>query len=296
MPDLSAFGDVDEVDNRYIGKCVVYVEGEDDRNVWERVVGIDIADRLEFKVPVFGGAGSEAVLRRVRTERQSNARIFGLVDGEVAAQFGEVVRLIECADVLFELELPECEGIMFLGAHELENVLVRHSRFSNFVERNVRLRDMGSRNKEDIEIHIVKQARRFYIAALIKYAWSHLYFQGVATGIGDVDHFRSERGIMVEIREAKQRISREFADGGREFRCQVVKIGRWTKQHMDGVRRAGGNANGEVVRLAEGKGLLGKLRNRWRLTTANDGLLVERVCLSMFAERLREKLLEITDA
>ena len=34
MPDLIAFNDVEEVDNRYIDKCVVYVEGNDDRNVW----------------------------------------------------------------------------------------------------------------------------------------------------------------------------------------------------------------------------------------------------------------------
>ena len=56
MPELSVFVDVEEMDNRYIGKCVVYVEGRDDRNVWERIVGSELADRLEFKVPLAEGS------------------------------------------------------------------------------------------------------------------------------------------------------------------------------------------------------------------------------------------------
>ena len=55
MPDLSVFRDVDEVENRYIDKCVVYSEGKDDRNVWQKVMGGEFADRIEFKVPVAEG-------------------------------------------------------------------------------------------------------------------------------------------------------------------------------------------------------------------------------------------------
>ena len=56
MPEISTFGDVEELDNRYIDKSVVYVEGEDDQKVWERIIGSDVADKLEFKVPSQAGA------------------------------------------------------------------------------------------------------------------------------------------------------------------------------------------------------------------------------------------------
>ncbi len=296
MPKLGVFRDVEEMDNRYIGKSVVYVEGKDDRNVWERIAGTDLADRLEFKVPLADGAGSDTVLNRVSRERPSNSKIFGLVDGEVAARFGEVARLINCSDVLFRLRLQSCDGIVFLSTHELENVLVGHSCLAGFVERNMELRALGTRRKQEIEKHISKQARRFYVAALIKYAWAHMYFRRLATRIANVDHFRSDHGIMEEIRKAKQEIEEEFPDAGREFRRQLVEIGKQVKARMDDVRRAGESAEAEFVRLADGKGLLIKLRSHWNFTPANEGLLVERVCLSDFAERFRAELVAVTGA
>ena len=296
MPELSSFGDVDELENRYIGKCVVYVEGIDDRDVWEHVVGRDVADRLEFKVPLSGGAGSDAVLNRVRTERAKNSKIFGLVDGEVAATFGETTRLIGCSDLLFELDLSECEGILFLGAHELENVLVGASGFVDFVERNVEPGKFGSRDKEEIRSQVSKEAHRFYVAALIKYAWADLYHEGLCSGVGDVGNFRSNRSLIEEIKQAREIVKREFSDGGEEFKRRLMQIGRRAKEKMDQVEVAGGNAKCEVVRLADGKGLLARLRNRWQLTRANDGLLAERVRLSTFGGRFRDELLAAVDA
>lgn len=296
MPELSVFIDVEEMDNRYIGKCVVYVEGKDDRNVWERIVGSDLADRLEFKVPLAEGAGSEVVLNRVSVERPNNSKIFGLVDGEVAAQFGEVLRLIDCSEVLFELQERRCDGILFLSAHELENVLVGHSCLAAFVERNVALKQLGAISRKEVEQNILKQAKRFYVAALIKYTWAHMYFRGLANGIGDVDHFRSDNGVTVEIQNAKQKIEQKFSDDSREFRQQLVQIGRWVKARMDLVKRGGASTDGEFVRLAEGKGLLIKLRSHWKFTSANDGLLVENVYRSDFASKFREQLVAVTGA
>lgn len=296
MPNLDTFRDVEELDNRYIGKCVVYVEGEDDRNVWERIAGGNFADRIEFKVPYSGGSGSDSVLNRVGMERKRNARIFGLVDGEVAARFGETSRLVACGSVLFELNSEHCDGILFLGAHELENVLVGESGLAGFLERNVDLRQLGTRNKGEIESDIARAAHRFFVAALIKYAWAELYSRGLASGIGDVSHFRSNRRLTQEIREAKHRIHKEFGDNDQELRREVVKIGRQVKRKMDSIRSAGGSTRSELVRLADGKGLLARLRSRWHFTSASDGLLVERVCSSAFGTRFCQELLAATNA
>ena len=296
MPQLSEFGDVEELDNRYIDKCVVYVEGEDDRAVWERIVGNDLANRLEFKVPHSGGAGSDAVLARVTVERRRNGRIYGLVDGEVAARFGQVASLIECSGALFVLELGECDGICFLGAHELENVLVCHTKLSEFVENNVNIKELGSRNREEIEKEMAKLARRFYVAALLKYASAELYFRGIGKRILDVGHFRSSGSLLGEIRRAKEKIWSEFPDDGGEFRRQLLEICHRAKRRMKSVEEEGGEPKDEVARLADGKGLLVKLRERWKFTTANEGLLVQRVCGSVFAEDFRSELLAVTKA
>ena len=296
MPDLSVFRDVDEVENRYIDKCVVYVEGKDDRNVWQKVMGGEFADRIEFKVPVAEGTGSETVLNRVCAERPRNPKIFGLVDGEVAARFGEADRLIDCSDVLFRIRASRCDGVLFLAAHEMENIVVGHSNFAGFVETNVRIREMGTISFEEVDHHIRVQATRFYVAALIKYAWAHLYSRGQATGIGNVDHFRSDNGLLAEIRNAKRRIRQEFADQAIEFRRQFDEIKGWAKTRMNALKRNGESTDVEVVRLADGKGLLIKLQQRWGIAKANEGLLVERVCTSDFPEKFRLELVKATGA
>ncbi|MYD98214.1 MAG: hypothetical protein F4X98_12645 [Gammaproteobacteria bacterium] len=230
----------------------------------------------------------------MKSERVKNSRIFGLVDGEVAAEFGEVARLISCPDLVFELS--KCEGIIFLGAHELENVLIGESDFVDFAEVNVGLTELGSRQKEDIERHLSREAHRFFVAALIKYAWLHLYSLGLTNVTRDVGHFRSDRGLVAEIQEAKHRINQEFSDGGAEFRRQLKEIGGWAKRRMEYVKKSGGSARKEFVRLADGKGLLVRLQKRWKFWPGNYGLLLQRVYSSSFRTRFRDELLAITNA
>jgi hypothetical protein len=123
MPSLRSIGDSVELDNRYIDKCVVYVEGDDDEGLWKFIIGLDVGDRIEFKVPLSMGSGYEVVHDRVRKERPGNPKIYGLLDGEAAASFGQIGRLINAADseIIFELDSPELEGILFLVEHEVEN-------------------------------------------------------------------------------------------------------------------------------------------------------------------------------
>ncbi len=121
-------------------------------------------------------------------------------------------------------------------------------------------------------------------------------FRGLCAEIGDVDRFRSTNGVMVGIRNAKQKIAHEFSDGGQGFRQQLVQIGQWGKARMDIVERNGERAGEELVRLADGKGLMIKLRRLWKFTPANEGLLVQRVCQSDFASKFRERLIAVTGA
>ena len=103
------------------------------------------------------------MLNRVCAERPRNPKIFGLVDGEVAARFGEADRLIDCSDVCSEFEHQDATEVLFLAAHEMENIVVGHSNFAGFVETNVRIREMGTISFEEVDHHIRVQATRFML-------------------------------------------------------------------------------------------------------------------------------------
>ena len=295
MPDINEFIDIDDMENNYIGKCVIYVEGKDDQKVWEAIVGSEFADRLEFKVPLAEGSGSEVVINRVSDERPKNPKIFGLVDGEVAAQFGEVTKLINCSDVLFQLQIQQCSGILFLSAHEMENVLIGHSSFVEFAEYNATLKSLGERTRNKIKKYLLKQAKRFYLAALLKYTWAHMYFLKLTPEIDKIN-FMSDHSVCKEIKNAKQSIKQKFSDNGQEFERQLMQIAYQMRKRRHDIKREGGSVDQELVRLADGKSLLNNLRREMGFKKANDGLLVQRVISSDFASKFREKLIDMTGA
>lgn len=154
MPSLRTMPDVEELDNRYIDKCIIYVEGESDLTVWERIVGPNVADRVEFKVPQAVGSGYTLVCQRVARERQTNPRIFGLVDGEIAAVHDKIDKLIASVEPIFVLDDPALDGILFLAEHEAENVLLRYSELPNYVLNDFSLAKGSTRTLKDSRTRI----------------------------------------------------------------------------------------------------------------------------------------------
>lgn len=294
MPEISTFGDVEELDNRYIDKSVVYVEGEDDQKVWERIVGSDDADKLEFKVPSQGGAGYRSVLKRVREERLHNPNVHGLLDGEVAAEYGEVEQLINCTKTIFTLDGEEFDGIIFMSFHELENVLVCHSNITAFAANNVRMQNLGQVKQVDAEKQLITIARRFYIAALFKYTSAHINATGQNLDILDIANFRSDKKILTEIKYIKSIIPEDDSSSISYFMRQLFEISKMIRKHTKRNGISQKEVNIQIARLAEGKGLLIKAKQYWKIPKENEGHLVERVRNSEFARDFRDELISHT--
>lgn len=294
MPRLSTIADVEELDNLYADKCIVYVEGDEDQKVWERIVGTDLADRLEFKVPLQAGSGSDVVWRRVRDERPKNPKIFGLLDGEAAAVFGQIENLVNCAEPIFVINGSAYEGILFIAGHELENILIGYSDLTTFAIHNVALRELGQRDAIEVHKQLISFARRFFIAALFKYTSAHMRAEGIGSEIVDVDRFLSEESILDVIRAMKSVVKTKGEIPPEAFMKQLLKIARLLKTRVERERMTRELKDGHLIRLADGKGLMKTIKRRWRMPSTAEGHLLDRVRQSPFAREFRQQLIALT--
>ena len=297
MPSLRSIGDSAELDNRYIDKCVVYVEGDDDEGLWRFIVGVDVGDRIEFKVPLTLGSGHEVVYDRVRIERPRNPKIYGLLDGEAAASFGQVGRLINATDaeIVFELDTPELEGILFLVDHEIENVILRHSNLTGYIQNHVtKIKSLGSRNVTEIDDQLLSLARRFFIAALFKYASAHLKATGAGCGVLNVDRFRAPGSVLAVVRAMKQLVQAEGAVNPSAFMREVFAIARLLRSRVQTETMSAQKKGEHIFRLAEGKGFQACVHRNFKLQHTCDAHLAERLKTSPYAAKFKEAILAAT--
>lgn len=121
MPNLTEIEDSDAVDSIYAARAVVYVEAEEDRAVFARLVGMRAAQDVDFKVPRPGYGGWKAVYDKVEGERRNgNLDVYGLIDGDVASCLGRWRDLIDANGVIFHL--CDSGGMLCLADHELGKV------------------------------------------------------------------------------------------------------------------------------------------------------------------------------
>ena len=234
------------------------------------------------------------MLKRVREERLQNPNIHGLLDGEVAAEYGEVEQLINCTKTIFTLDSEDFEGIIFISFHELENVIICHSRISAFAVNNVRMRQLGQLNKLDVESMLITFARRYYIAALFKYTSAHLLSIGLNSKILDVNNFRSDKSIFTEIKSTKKVITGKHNICISDFMKELFKISKITRKFLRCHGTDQSERNKHIVRLADGKSLFNKCFMYWQIDKRNEGQLVDRVRESQFAREFRDELISNT--
>lgn len=123
MPSLSKLGDSDAVENKYIDRFILYVEGEDDRKILSIYLLQGYAQDIEIKVPSKLGGGGNSVIDRVQDERSANRKIFGIVDGDVLLAKGHFAHYREAFGTSDWIQDSEHEGIYFLPGWEIENIL-----------------------------------------------------------------------------------------------------------------------------------------------------------------------------
>ncbi|PDT43977.1 hypothetical protein CO661_31945 [Sinorhizobium fredii] len=295
MPDLSSIRDTEELENRYLDKVIIYVEADADEEVFRRIAGPALAGRLEFKTPRSEGSGFNLVFDRVRTERPSNGKIFGLVDGEAAVTVGGLNELLNSDDALFSLPgKAEVDGILFLEAHELENLLLMYGDICEHICRDVRLADLNSHSVEDVRQKLSLIALRFFGSAVLKYSALEMRRSGKACEIVPAGTFLSRDETMRILREVKQRLIQTGEWG--EFRATFLEVTKRLRDRFDRENLSSEAKRRHLLRLADGKSLLNRLRQHYNTNGRWDGHLVDSVTRNAYAAKFSNCVIKNTAA
>lgn len=296
MAKLSEFGDADALENRYVDKVIVYVEGDGDQRLFTNVVGPDVADRLEFKTPAESTGGCGFVVARVKAERQSNEKIFGLVDGETAASHGGTDALLECRRLMFALPgEPGLDGVFFLSAHEVENLILLYGGIYELIPKNVRLASQGEFDGAQVRESVLKLTKRFFVAALLKYASLHVAAVGgpmiTVKGGKFVDNPPSTTALLLEL---KARVKAEGGDW-EVYRDEMRRIIKALRLQFRAEALSAEARADHFIRLTDGKNLLLGLRKIYK-QAPHDALLADALTQPPYSDRFRTELLELTQA
>ncbi len=286
--------DPDELDNLFSDKTIVYVEGEGDEAVYNSLVGMDVGEFLEFKVPRSGGSGHFAVRDEVHRQRErGNTKVHGLLDGEAAAAFGFVEALIDNRSMFFSLDGPKLSGLLFLAELELENIMLCHADVASFIANQVTFARVGKVPNEVIHADLRQLAQRFYVLAILKFVAGDFHRGGTPCKQVSVHEgmFQSKLTILGILRTLKPKIVAEGLEWSAFLRRMLVLMRRV---------RAAFISNGQdleakerhLTRLADGKGMLKCIYTKfYGGSPAWEGVLSERVRLSPYAEAFRKNLL-----
>lgn len=291
MPKLGSIKDPVELDNLYADKVIVYVEGAEDFAFFNDLVGREMADRLEFKIPEEKGSGYHVVKSRVANERAGNPKIHGLLDGETAVSMDRFADFLASDGVLFSLAGAEHDGLMFLSEHELENIVLCHARVPEFLSAHVPFVAIGSRPVAVVERELVTLARRFYLLALLKFAAGR--FHAAGTPCKAVDQysglFDTPQGVAQILRFLRPRIVAAgidwptFIAAIRTFASSVR--GHFEQRGFDEEER-----RKHVLRMSDGKNFLKRVRGKYHGSPSWEGALTGRVKSYGYVARFRTAL------
>ena len=293
MPSLLEIGGTDDIRYRYSGRTVVLVEGPGDKNAFEAIVGPGFEADIEFRVAptAAGQGGCKAVRDRVPEMRVGNPRIFGLLDGEVAASVLATETLLDCSEALFTVEGQE--GLLFLGVHELENLYLEWADVPTlFADHNTVAR-IHLHPANAIAATLDSLISRFIRASVYKYTSAHFHAAGTMRNILSARIFG--QGSYATIRAT---VVAAVTSGGQmtwqTFVTELMKVGRaaraaFHRMTTDRARR------GWLLRIADGKELLFRLRQlHGGIGEDVEGTLLRNLCQSDYPERFRDALFRLT--
>jgi hypothetical protein len=302
MPRLTDIGDSEALDNRYARKVIVYVEADMDATIFYGLAGTGIREYLEFKVPTSLSTGGNAVKNEVVQRRPEYPRIFGLIDGEDAVKEGAVDELLSCRSAMFQLA-GGADGIIFLGHHEAENVLLIHGDLADLVRRDQSIPKSADMSDGEIDERIATVVRHFFHAALLKYASMTLNYRtnvlAPETGCKVID---SARFLASDDRKAildaiKQGVQQEGVVDWMDLVDEVKRTWKVVRNEYVRARPDAARCSRERMRLADGKSVLKKLA---RLSASDpakwNNHLLETARNKPFARQFRDDILTLTRA
>lgn len=293
MPSLSQIGSVDDVRYRYSRRTVVLVEGPGDKNAFEEIVGPGFEADIEFRVAptAAGQGGCKAVRDRVPEMRAGNLRIFGLLDGEVAASVAATTTLLECDDTMFTVTGQD--GLIFLGVHELENLYLEWSDVPTILADHSTVARMHLHPAPAIRQSLDGLISRFIRASMYKYTSAHFHSAGLMRNILNARIFgqgsyKAIRPTVVAAVTSGNQITWQT------FVAELVNVGRAARAAF---RRATNSParRSWLLRIVDGKELLFRLRQvHGGIGDDVEGALLRAVCRSGYPDRFRAALFALT--
>tara|TARA_R110000796_G_scaffold250870_1_gene381071 strand:+ start:10517 stop:11401 length:885 start_codon:yes stop_codon:yes gene_type:complete len=294
MGNFANIKDGDELDNKYSGKVIVYVESESDIKLFDKIIGPGFAERLEFKVPPTGGTGCEPAKKRVLLERPKNDRVYALLDGEVGVSSSDgFERLLSCSSTIFTSGDAELDGIIFLAEHEAENILLRRADICAFIASDDSLVKLGRKQEAEIRLVMETTIDHYFKFAVCKYASARLHFSKQMDGILDSGLFWQEVSRSKLLKKIKAKVSDQNCNWQRflmELRALQAQIEKYFEEMDDEQREA------ERLRLADGKSAMKKLRVVYKVSPGVEGHLLNEVVKDDYARQFRQELFDRTAA
>lgn len=289
MASLSSYGDPAALRNRGSDRTIFLVEGIGDKNTYERIVGPGFEADVEFRIaPTAGGQGGcRAVADRVPEERATNPRVWGLIDGEVAASYDATIDLLECVDPVFKVAGKE--GFVFLGSHEAENLFFEHTDVCAALADHASAAKMHLHTADQVESTLEMLLERFLAGALFKYASGYFHGRGEARQIISTRIFGSG-DCASAITQVKASITSGGSTTWPDYLKKVREIWRMATASAEALPNDAAKRRWRL-RIADGKEMLIRLcKEHDRSADALEGHLLARLAETNFATRFRESL------
>lgn len=125
---MGSFNDVEsaeQVERLYIGKRVIYLESEEDVQVFRERWFFDVGAAVDFSPAVTGGSGGSGNVRnQVTADREARINAWGIVDRDALARPDTWHIFFECDDAVFLANQQFGPYIFPLRYWEMENYLL----------------------------------------------------------------------------------------------------------------------------------------------------------------------------
>lgn len=294
MANFADIADGDELENKYTDKVIVYVEAEGDAKLFDKLIGPGHGERIEFKVPPVGGTGSGPAKARVRMERPTNKKVFALIDGEASLDAEDGFdAFLTCDTPTFVSVDPNLEGVIFLGEHEAENILLRRADICSYIAADETLAGMGKRDRAEVAAAVKEIVERYVSSAVCKYTSVRLHSADGMDIVLDSGIFWDDRSRTSVLRDLKAKVA-EANCAWADFRGELKVLLRKIVARLNGLREE--LRFDERARLADGKSALKKIRHIFKVQPTWEGHLVSELAKSPYANDFREDLFIRTNA
>jgi hypothetical protein len=132
MGSFKKAADTTTVDGKYLRKVIVYLESEEDFQIFKERWFYDKGEMLEFRSSDTGlGGGCAQVIRNVDSDRQNGIVAFGIVDRDTVMKENKWAVFWETDDQQYKNSMPFGQYIRPLCRWEIENYLLEPNALEN---------------------------------------------------------------------------------------------------------------------------------------------------------------------